>query len=141
LEISTRRVINDKTQKNNQRYRRKKVSTDDFNRSLVSGLADALNEHDLIRAKNYLADDLHFIGVFGPAIEGADAYLDAMGHLRAKQTILKSVVERDDVACFYELSLPSRPDIKLFGCGWFRISNERISSIRVVFDPTPLGKA
>jgi hypothetical protein len=107
---------------------------------LVSGLADALNENDLIRARSYLADDLHFIGVFGPAIEGADASLDAMERLRAKQTILKSVVERDDVACFYELSLPARPDIKLFGCAWFRISNNRISSVRVVFDPTPLGK-
>jgi ketosteroid isomerase-like protein len=117
------------------------VSMENFNKGLVSGLADALNEHDLIRARNYLADDLHFVGVFGPAIEGVDAYLDAMERLRARQTILKSIVEHDDVACFYELSLPARPDIKLFCCAWFKISNHRISSIRAVFDPAPLGKA
>jgi hypothetical protein len=117
------------------------VSTEDFNKDLVIGLADALNEHDLIRARGYLADDLHFVGVFGPAIEGVDAYLDAMERLRAKQTILKCIAGLGDVACFYELSLPARPDLKLFCGAWFRISNHRISSIRVVFDPAPLGKA
>lgn len=117
------------------------MSTEDFNKSLVGGLAGALNEHDLVRARSYLADDLHFVGVFGPPVEGADAYLDAMERLQAEQTILKSVAEHDDVACFYELSLPARPAIKLFGCAWFKISNNRISSLRVVFDPTPLGKA
>jgi SnoaL-like domain len=116
------------------------MSREDFNRNLVCGLANALNDHDLIRARSYLADDLHFVGVFGPGLEGADVYLDAMGRLGARQTILKCLVERDDVACFYELSLPARPDIRIFGCGWFTLDSGRINSIRVVFDPTPLGK-
>jgi ketosteroid isomerase-like protein len=116
------------------------VNREDANRSLVSGLADALNEHDLTRARSYVADDLRFIGVFGQMLEGADAYLDAMGRLGARQTLLKCFVEQDEVACFYELSLPAKPDVRLFSCGWFGISNEKINSIRVVFDPTPLGK-
>jgi SnoaL-like domain len=117
------------------------VSGEDFNRSLVEGLANALNDHDLTCARSYLADDLHFVGVFGPPIEGADAYLDAMSRLGARQTILKCLAECDEVACFYELSLPARRDVKLFGCGWFTIGGDRIKSLRVVFDPTPLGKA
>jgi hypothetical protein len=82
-----------------------------------------------------LADELHFVSVFGPPIEGADAYLDAMSRLGARQTILKCLAEYDEVACFYELSLPARPDVGLFGCGWFTIGSDRIKSVRVVFDP------
>ena len=117
------------------------MSREDSNRGLIEGLAQALNDHDLVRARTYLADDLHFVGVFGPPLERADAYLDAMGRLGAKQTIQKCIAEGDDVACLYELSLPSRPDVKLFGCGWFTVADGRIKSIRVIFDPTPLGKA
>jgi hypothetical protein len=116
------------------------VSRDNLNRSLVNGLADALNDGDYTRARSYLADDLHFVGVFGPPIEGADAFLDAMRRLGAQQTVLKCVVEYNEVACFYELSLPLRPNVTLFACGRFMIENERIKSVRVVFDPTPLGK-
>ena len=114
------------------------MSREDFNRSLVNGLANALNDHDLTRARSYLADDLHFVGVFGPPIEGADDYLDAMSRFGARQTILKCLAECDEVACFYDLSLQARPDVRLFGCGWFTIGG-RIKSVRVVFDPTPLG--
>ncbi|HYZ64473.1 MAG TPA: nuclear transport factor 2 family protein [Acetobacteraceae bacterium] len=117
------------------------MSREDFNRNLVNGLADALNGHDFTRARTYLADDMHFVGVFGPPIEGADAYLDAMRRLAAQQTVLKCVAEGDEVACFYELSIPARPNVNLFGCGRFKIEDERIKSVRVVFDPTPLSKA
>ena len=117
------------------------MSREDFNRSLVNGLADALNDRDFARARSYLADDLHFVGVFGAPIEGANPYIDAMRRLGARQTVLRCLVEYDEVACFYELSLPARPDVSLFGGGWFAIENDRIKSIRVVFDPTPLGKA
>ena len=117
------------------------MSREDFNRSLVNGLADALNHRDFISARSYLADDLHFISVFGPPIEGADAYIDAMRRLDAQQTVLKCLAEHDEVACFYELSLPTRPNVSLFGCGRFKIEGDRIKSVRVVFDPTPLGKA
>jgi hypothetical protein len=117
------------------------VSREDINRSLVNGLADALNDRDFTGARSYLADDLHFVGVFGPPIEGADAYIDAMRRLDAKQTVSKCLAEHDEVACFYELALPTRPDVSLFGCGWFKIERHRIKSVRVILDPTPLGKA
>jgi hypothetical protein len=112
-----------------------------LNRTLVNDLADALNVRDFTRARSFLADDMLFVGVFGPPIEGADAYIDAMDRLGARQTISKCLAEDDEVACFYELSLPTRPDLNLFGCGLFTIDNEQVKSIRVIFDPTPLGKA
>jgi hypothetical protein len=124
----------------NDALRKAEVRTDDLGRSLVRGLADALNAHDLVRAKSYLADDLHFVGVFGPPIDGADAYLDAMARLGAQQVILKCLVERDEVVCQYNLTLPARPNTPIFCCGWFTISEARIRSLRVVFDPTPLRK-
>jgi SnoaL-like domain len=117
------------------------VSREDFNRNLVSSLAEALNDRDFTSARSCLADDLHFVGVFGSPIEGADAYIDAMKRLGGRQTVLKCLAVHDEVACFYELSLPTRPDVSLFGCGWFKIEHDRIKSVRVVFDPTPLSKA
>ena len=116
------------------------MRTEDFGKSLVSDLADALNAHDFERARSYLADDLNFVGVFGPPLEGAEAYLDAMSRLGAQQIIVKCLAERDEVACQYKLTLPARPDAPIFCCGWFTISDGRIRSLRVVFDPTPLRK-
>ncbi|WP_181182035.1 MULTISPECIES: nuclear transport factor 2 family protein [unclassified Mesorhizobium] len=116
------------------------MRTVDFDRNLVTCLADALNARDLVRARSYLTDDFHFVGAFGPPIDGADAYLDAMARLGAQQTIVKCLVERDEVACQYYLVLPARPGTPIFCCGWFTISGGRIRSLRVVFDATPLGK-
>ncbi|TPI51899.1 nuclear transport factor 2 family protein [Mesorhizobium sp. B3-1-7] len=116
------------------------MRTDDFERSLVTCLAEALNARDLVRARSYLADDLHFVGMFGPPIDGPDAYIAAMARLGAQQTTVKCLVEGDEVACQYYLALPSRPSTPIFCCGWFTISDGRIKSLRVVFDPTPLGK-
>ena len=107
---------------------------------LVLELAEALNRHDRIAARECVAEDMRFIGVFGPPLEGADAYLDAMLRLGARQEVVKCIAEQDDVVCFYELGLPSRPDVQLWGAGWFSIKNGRIASIRVVFDPIPLSK-
>ncbi|HEX3982120.1 MAG TPA: nuclear transport factor 2 family protein [Acidisoma sp.] len=117
------------------------MSKEQLNKDLVLGLADALNDHDIVRARTFLADELVFVGVFGPPIEGADAFLAAMERLGARQTIQKCLADGDDVVCSYELSLPAKPDIVLFGCGWFELADAKIRSVRVVFDPTPLGKA
>jgi hypothetical protein len=92
-------------------------------------------------ARRYLADDLHFVGMFGPPIDGADAYLEAMARLGAQQVIVKCLVERDEVACQYYLSDRKISDTPIFCCEWFTISDRRIKSLRVVFDPTPVRQA
>jgi SnoaL-like domain len=116
---------------------RKMKSTTD-NIDIVRNLADALNSNDLARAKSYVTHDLRFEGVFGPPLDGADAYLTAMEKLGAKQIILKVFADETEACCFYQLLMPSRPDLAIFGSAWFKISEGGISAIRVVFDPTPL---
>ena len=106
---------------------------------IVTHLANALNARASDLARSVLADDMEFVGVFGPPLKGADAYLNAMDSLHANQRILKTFADETGVACFYELTLPSAPDNAIFGCGWFRIVDGRIRSIRVVFDPTSLS--
>jgi len=106
--------------------------------SLVEGLADALNAHDMERARSFLSDNLKFQGVFGQPIDGADAYIDAMGKLGAQQIVSKVFAEEMEACCFYDLIVPSNENITIFGAAWFKIVNGRISVIRVVFDPTPL---
>jgi hypothetical protein len=108
------------------------------NITIVKNLADALNSNDLARARSYVTPDLRFEGVFGPPLDSADAYLAAMGKLDAKQIILKVFADDIEACCFYTLLMPSRPELTLFGSAWFKISDGRISAIRVVFDPTPL---
>jgi hypothetical protein len=108
------------------------------NIDIVRNLADALNSNDLARARSYVTPDLRFEGVFGPPLDGADAYLAAMGKLDAKQIILKVFADDTEACCFYTLLMPSRPELTLFGSAWFKISDGCISAIRVVFDSAPL---
>jgi hypothetical protein len=109
-----------------------------YNIDIVRKLADALNSNDLARARSYVTPDLRFEGVFGPPLDGADAYLAAMDKLAARQVILKVFADDTGACFFYTLLMPSRPALALFGSAWFKISEDRISTIRVVFDPTPL---
>lgn len=114
------------------------MSLHEKNQHLVISLAEALNRHDEPAARKLLAENMYFTGVIGPSLEGADAYLSAMLRLGGQQKILKCFADEKDVSCFYELTIPAKPDLVLFGCGWFSIENERITRIRVVFDPTSL---
>jgi hypothetical protein len=110
------------------------------NAGIVLALAQALNDHDLDLARTYLTDDLSFEGVFGSSI-GAEAYLKTLSSIRAHQNVKKTFVDGDDVCALYDLSIAAFPDVLMFGCGWFQLKNQKIHTIRVVFDPRPLSKS
>lgn len=110
-------------------------------KSKVLELAAALNRHDADAARKLLAASLVFKGVFGPPLHGPDAYISAMTRLGGHQSIKEVIAEGGTVACSYELSIPNRPGLSLFGSGWFTIEEGLITSIRVVFDSAPLAAA
>jgi limonene-1,2-epoxide hydrolase len=108
------------------------------NKDIVLALADALNRHDLDKARTYISNDLEFHGVFGSS-QGADAYLQSMASVRTNQEVKKVFADGNEVCVFYDLSIAAAPGTTLFGCGWFKLQNKKITFIRVVFDPRPLA--
>jgi hypothetical protein len=103
-------------------------------KEVVLALGQALNDADFQTAREYLSDDLKYIGVFG-ARDGAEAYLQDMKRLRLKFGIKKIFVDSEDICVLYDLAVSS---VTLFACGWFQIKEGKVSSLRVVFDPRPI---
>ncbi|WP_343744429.1 nuclear transport factor 2 family protein [Chitinophaga sp.] len=100
----------------------------------VKQFITSLNEEDMATARTLLAPDFKFVGVLGSR-DGADVYMEDMGRMKMKYTVHKIFEDGDDVCvlCDYIMG-----DKTVFGCSWYQLKNEKISSLRVVFDPRPL---
>lgn len=98
---------------------------------------DALNRCDFRTARKYVAEDLKFVGALG-AREGADAYFRDMERMQLKYDIQKAVAEPDDVCLFYDVTMAN---VTVFCAGWYQLSNGKIRSFRVIFDPRPVLEA
>lgn len=100
----------------------------------VLSFIDALNDEDLKAARNYVADDMKFVGVLGTR-NGADAYFKDMERMKLKYDIQKVFSDENDVCVFYDITMSG---LKIFSCGWYKIENNKIKSFKVIFDPRPL---
>jgi limonene-1,2-epoxide hydrolase len=103
-------------------------------REIVMACIKALNEEDFQTAREYTTDNFSFVGVLGSR-NGAAAYFDDMEKMKLKYDVKKVFVDRDDVCLLYDLSISG---ITIFGCGWYHVEDDKISSLRVVFDPRPV---
>jgi hypothetical protein len=103
-------------------------------KELVLSLARALNAEDFQAARDYLSDNLMFIGVFGSS-DGAEPFLRDMERLRIKFDIARLFGDGEDICVFYNLITSG---ITLFASGWFQVREGKVSSVRIVFDPRPL---
>jgi SnoaL-like domain len=103
-------------------------------RNIVTNLLEAINREDFTTAREFLQDDMKYIGVFGSR-DGADASLGEVQQLSLKFGIRKVIAEGNEVAVFYDLSTSG---ITLFAAGWFQIQDGKVNLIRVVFDPRPV---
>jgi limonene-1,2-epoxide hydrolase len=100
----------------------------------VLSFIDALNREDFKTARNYLSDDMKFIGVLGTR-DNADAYIADMGKMKFKYNIQKVFSDENDVCLFYDITMSG---LKIFSCGWYKLENNKIKSFKVIFDPRPL---
>jgi limonene-1,2-epoxide hydrolase len=103
-------------------------------RELVSSFIKALNEEDFETARSYVHDDFSFDGVLGKR-NGADAYFKDMEKMRFKYDIKKTFTDGNDVCLLYDINMQGTT---IFTCGWYKVQNDKIQSLKVVFDPRPL---
>jgi limonene-1,2-epoxide hydrolase len=103
-------------------------------KELVSSFIEAMNEDDFATARGYVHDDFSFDGVLGTR-NGADAYFKDMEKMRFKYNIKKAFADGDDVCLLYDINMQGTT---IFTCGWYKVQNGKIKSLKVVFDPRPV---
>jgi catechol 2,3-dioxygenase-like lactoylglutathione lyase family enzyme len=105
-------------------------------KEVVLSFLDALNENDFRTARKYVQDNFSFTGVLGSR-DGADAYFKDMERMQLKYDIKKAFADRDEVCVLYDIDMSGK---KVFSSGWYRVKDNKIQSLRVVFDPRPVLK-
>ncbi len=100
----------------------------------VLSFINALNAEDFRTARNYVNNELTFIGVLGTR-HGADAYFADMEKMKFKYKIEKVVADDNDVCLWYAITMGGKT---ITACGWYLLVKGKISEFRVLFDPRPL---
>ncbi|WP_312509767.1 nuclear transport factor 2 family protein [Chryseobacterium culicis] len=95
-----------------------------------------LNEENFDMAESCLDPDFTFTGVLGKR-EGASVYIQDMKKMKFKYEILKTFTAGEDVCFWYMIAMGEQT---IESSGWYEIKNEKIQSLKVLFDPRPLLK-
>jgi hypothetical protein len=103
-------------------------------KDIVLKFLNVLNTENFEAARHVLDDNMQFNGVLGSR-DGADVYINDMSKMRFKYDVLKVFENENDVCVFYDINMNGK---KIFTCGWYIVENEKIKSLRVIFDPRPL---
>ena len=103
-------------------------------KEVVLAFLDAMNNEDYKTVRHYLSDDMVFNGVLGHR-EGADIYVEDMRKMKFKYRILKAFADGDDVCVLYDINMSGQT---IFTAGWYKVRDNKIKSLRVVFDPRPI---
>ena len=103
-------------------------------RELVLAYVQALNEGEFKLARGYVSDQMEFNGALA-SLHGADAIFAELERMRLKYDIKKVFVDANDVGVFYDVTLSG---VTVFTCGWYKVEDGHICSVKVVFDPRPV---
>ena len=95
---------------------------------------NAMNAEDFEAARNYVSDDLKFIGVMGTR-DNADAYFTDMSKMKFKYNIKKVFADANDVSLWYDIDMGGKT---IFSSGWYHVENGQVEWFKVLFDPRPL---
>ena len=106
-------------------------------KEVVVACVNAINKEDFKTARQYVSDDLTFVGVLGLR-QGGDVYFRDMERMRLKYDVKKVFAEGNNVCLFYDLSISG---VNIVGCGLYEVANGKIRSLRVIFDPRPILEA
>ncbi|QHT71648.1 nuclear transport factor 2 family protein [Rhodocytophaga rosea] len=101
---------------------------------VVLTFIQALNNEDFQTVRDCLSDDMVFNGVLGHR-EGADQYVKDMKQMKFKYNIQKKFVADNDVCLLYDIDMSGKT---IFTCGWYQVQDNKIKSLKVIFDPRPL---
>lgn len=103
-------------------------------KEVVLTFIDALNTEDFETAKNCLDDEMVFDGVLGHR-DGAETYINDMKKMKFKYKIKKAFEDGNDVCLLYDINMSGTT---IFTCGWYSLQNNKIASLKVIFDPRPI---
>lgn len=103
-------------------------------KNIVLTFLNALNNEDFEKARQCLSDNMTFDGVLGHR-DGAEVYIGDMKKMKFKYNIKKAFEDENDVCIFYDIDMSGKI---IFTCGWYIVTNGKIDSIKVVFDPRPI---
>ena len=92
----------------------------------VLAFIKGLNDKDFEAAREYVADDMKFIGVLGSS-NNADAYFDDVKHMKFKYNVKEAFEEGDDVCMFYDVDMGGKT---IFCCGWYVVKDGKINSMK-----------
>jgi len=108
--------------------------TDSAAKVAVLSFIEALNKEDFSAARLFLAGDMKFEGVMGSR-DGADNYIADMQRMKFKYDIKKTFADGEDVCLLYDINMGAAT---LFCSGWYKVTDDKITWFKVVFDPRPL---
>ncbi len=106
----------------------------------VQAFLGALHREDFPSARQCLGGPFSFVGWFGQ-FDDPDRYLEALRKVRGfivKADVHKLFADGPDVCLLYDAHT-RRGDVTLVA-GWFKLSDDKITSIRVVCDPKPFAE-
>ena len=107
------------------------ISTANNAKEIVLDFINALNDEDFETAKTHLSEDMIFDGVLGHR-DGADTYINDMKKMKFKYRIKKAFADHNDVCLLYDIDVGEEI---IYTCGWYQLQNDKIKSLKVVFDP------
>ncbi len=103
-------------------------------KQVVVKFINALNNEDFEGAKAYTDDDMKFDGVLGSR-NGSEAYFADMQKMKFKYDVKKVFADGNDVCLLYDINMGNAT---IFTCGWYKLKDGKICSLKVVFDPRPV---
>jgi hypothetical protein len=103
----------------------------------ILSFIQAMNGENFESAREFVNDDMKFIGVMGTR-DGAEAYFTDMAKMKFKYNVKKVFADDGDVCLFYDIDMGNAT---VLSCGWYHLVDGKIDTIRVLFDPRPVLEA
>ena len=102
---------------------------------------DAVRRRDIVSARQYLANDLVFIGLF-ETYRSADEYIAALTGLlqvTVRLNVKKIIAQGNDAAIFFELQTKAPAEGTVLVAEWHQFKNGKISHVESAFDARPFA--
>jgi len=100
---------------------------------------DAVQRRNMAEARQYLHNDLMFVGLF-ETYRSAEQYLSALTGLlqvTVRLDVKKIIAEGDDAAIFFELETKAPAEGTVLVAEWHQFKNGKIAHVESAFDGRP----
>jgi hypothetical protein len=108
---------------------------------ILKNFYDAVIKRDLTTARNFLSDDLVFVGLF-ETYPNADAYIAALTGLLGvtlRLDVKTIIAEGSQAAIFFELETKAPAAAVTLVAEWHQVSNGKIVHVASAFDGRPFA--